>query len=104
MSLERVLELIKNGEFKKVDHIIEPEGFINYYEVFTNNGGMIRCNKVCKVLPFEKDAIGVNLFVPDKEYSVASYRIKSNDDWYDDVYDAFMTIKKVSANNDNKFF
>ena len=53
MSLKRVLEIIKNGEFRKVDHIVEP-GFLNYYEVFTNNGGMIRFDKILKVLPFEK--------------------------------------------------
>ena len=95
MSLERVLEIIKNGEFRKVDHIVEPGFFLNYYEVFTNNGGMIRFDKICKVLPFEKDVIDIMLFVPDKEYAVASYRIKSNNPVYDDVYNAYMTIKRA---------
>ena len=44
------------------------------------------------------------LFVPDKEYAVASYRIKSNNAMYDDVYNAYVTIKRAAVNNDSIFF
>lgn len=100
VNIERVLEIIENGEYTEIETYVTPMG-ATHYNVITNNGGIIRLIHANKVW-FTKEYIEVLLFVPNKNDYIFWERYKSNHELFNRVYEAWDKIRNEYKNNKSK--
>ena len=102
INIERVLEIIENGKYTKIETYVTPMG-ATLYNVTTNNGGIIRLIHANKVW-FTKECVDVLLFVPNKNDYIFCKKYKSNHELFNRVYEAWNKIRNEYEKNDLKFF
>lgn len=107
MNESRILEILENEEYRNIKTCKSPGIPVWFYEITTNNGGMIRIFHENKVL-FCKEKITIAAFVPNKSAAVFMKEYKSNHDLFNKVYNIWYkiytneTIK--SENDESKYF
>ena len=84
MKLVNVLEILKNGEFEKIER---NQDFNFRYDVILNSGGKIRVSYHPYMLRQGGD-YRVLLFVPEEEKSIANW-------WIDKKHDSFKEVEQL---------
>ena len=97
VNIERVLEIIENGEYDEITTYVNCVG-ATQYNVKTNNGGIIRLVHGNKVW-WTKEYVDVILFAPDVDDAIYAGRCKSDDVLFDRIYNAW---KKVVNDFDSR--
>lgn len=97
ITIDRILEILENNEFKSVEYKEVKGSPIWYYDIITNNGGRIRFIHENKVL-FSKEAITISVFVPYEEDAILHARFKSDDVMFKRVYDVWNKIRVIERN------
>lgn len=97
VTIDRILEMLENNEFKSVEYKEVKTTPIWYYDVITNNGGIIRFRHGNKVL-FSKEHISITLFVPYEQDAILHANFKSNDTMFKRVYDVWNKIRVIEKN------
>ena len=113
MKLERILDIIENGEFKEIKKQTLPPLLTgaSMYDVITNNGGMIRLTheNEGKVLfsnkvSLSKEKIKIRLFVPGEEECISMAIIESDSKNWNRVYGAWRKVVNSFKEDYSKFF
>ena len=97
VTIDRILEMLENNEFKSVEYREVKGSFIWFYDIITNNGGTIRFSHENKVL-FSKETISVSAFVPYEQEAILHEKFKSDDAMFKRVYDVWNKIRAIEEN------
>lgn len=97
VTIDRILEMLENNEFKSVEYKEIKGTPVWYYDVITNNGGIIRFTHGNKVL-FSKEVITISAFVPYEQDAILKEIFKSDDVMFKRVYDVWNKIRVIEEN------
>lgn len=97
ITIDRILEILENNEFKSIEYIGIKSSSICYYDIITNNEGIIRLSHRNKAL-FSKEAVSISVFVPYEQEAILHARLESNDTMFKRVYDVWNKIRVIEKN------
>ena len=119
MNIYKVLEILNNGEYEKIEKNHMPADLCPYsetkYTVTLKEGGMIKITQVISFGIFYR----ISLFVPNEDKSIKSwafekrrkgwlYRETVKDPLFDDVHSIFKNMQcgyiRKKANEHSKYF
>ena len=119
MNISKVLEILNNGEYVKIEEKHMPSDLCLYsessYKVTLKEGGMIKITKIISLGVFYR----ISLFVPNEDKSIKSWifekrkkgwlhRETVKDPLYDEVHSIFKKMhydySEKKANEHSKYF